>query len=91
MQDEMDLFEDDELLLEAFKKIMKFLILEVIDEIEFDLSYTLEEMVPDFWKLLNVFECRIAGKAVAILVRYGKLPLVYDGKTSSNHRRYLRR
>jgi len=91
MSNDFNLFDEDELLLEVFKKIMKFLLRDVIEELEFDYPYTVEEMIPDFWKQLDVYERRISGRAVAILEREGKLSLDYDGKTSANHRRYNRR
>ena len=91
MTNYFDGFEEDELLLDVFIKIMKYLLRDVIEELEFDYPYTVEEMIPDFWKQLDVYERRISGRAVAILVREGKLSLEYDGKTSANHRRYNRR
>ena len=86
-----DDFPENEILLEAFKKIMLVLLTEAIKELEFGRPYTLEEIIPEYWKALDIFERRISGRAVAILVREGKLPLEYDGKTSANHRRYIRR
>ena len=91
MPNDFNLFDEDELLLEVFKKIMKFLLRDVIEELEYEEPYTVEEMIPDFWKQLDVYERRISGRGVAILVREGKLSLEYDGKTSANHRRYNRR
>ena len=91
MTNYFDGFEEDELLLDVFIKIMKYLLRDVIEELEFDYPYTVEEMIPDFWKQLDVYERRISGRAVAILEREGKLSLEYDGKTSANHRRYNRR
>ena len=84
-------FPENEILLEAFKKIMRVILPEAIKELEFGRPYTLEEIIPEFMSALDVFERRISGRAVAILVREGLLPLEYDGKTSANHCRYIRR
>ena len=91
MADEFDDYDSDEILIETLKKIMKILIDEIIDELEYDTLYTAGDMLPGFWKKLDVFERRISGKAIAILVKQKKLALIYDGKNSANHRRYKRR
>ena len=81
----------DERNVDGMAKFMKMLLDEIIDELEFDTLYTAERLLPEFWKILDAFERRIAGKAIAILVGQKRLPLVYDGKNSANHCRYKRR
>lgn len=83
------LFDEEQLLLEAMKKIMRLQIMDVLIELEYEYPYTLRQMLPKLVKEFDPYEERIANKAVLILVSERKLPLEYDGKTSSDEFRYI--